>query len=182
MKVSEYTRKLPSTEKILEDFLKLPNKSKLLIIDYLRFKKSEEESFDALDIYDLTEESIESPIEQIFYNAFNIVEFEEGCLNNGYLFPQFFITANGNNYRCDFAYVDCEENPICFIECDGHDYHSSKTQIAKDNKKNMDLKISGYDVIRFSGSQIFSDPYSCALDAYKFIKIKLNGGGIDEGC
>ena len=55
-------------------------------------------------------------------------------------------------------------------------------QIAKDNKKNMDLKLSGHDVIRFSGSQIFSDPYSCALDAYKFIKSKLNGGGIDEGC
>ena len=43
------------------------------------------------------------------------------------------------------------------IECDGHDFHSSKEQIMKDNQRTRILTKNGWSVIRYSGSEIYQD-------------------------
>ena len=63
------------------------------------------------------------------------------------------------------------------IECDGYEFHQkTKEQVKQDNEREFDLKMAGYDVLRFSGTQIFNNPIKCAEDTYNFImkKIKEN--------
>jgi hypothetical protein len=44
------------------------------------------------------------------------------------------------------------------IECDGHEYHEkTKDQITKNNIRDRRLKCEGYNVFRFSGSELYNN-------------------------
>ena len=54
------------------------------------------------------------------------------------------------------------------IECDGHDYHEkTKEQAKKDKSKDRILKASGLDIVRFTGSEITSEPDKCVEEIDK---------------
>lgn len=54
------------------------------------------------------------------------------------------------------------------IECDGHAFHErTKEQAAKDRKRDRDLLVAGYPVMRFTGSEIYADPVQCASQVYE---------------
>lgn len=122
-----------------------------------------------------------SPIEKIFCFAFDILCAERRI--NFTLQPQYeFKNRNGKKCFADFGFVtDVDflemykpENGLkLVIECDGHEYHSSKTQIKRDNERDYDLKSSGYEVLHFSGSQIYENPWKCADQTVQFILEKL---------
>ncbi len=40
------------------------------------------------------------------------------------------------------------------VECDGHDFHTSAEQLARDQWRDAIIRASDYDLIRFTGSQI----------------------------
>lgn len=49
------------------------------------------------------------------------------------------------------------------IECDGHNFHErTKEQAAKDRSKDRSATLSGYEFMRFTGSEIWRDPWGCA--------------------
>jgi very-short-patch-repair endonuclease len=49
------------------------------------------------------------------------------------------------------------------VECDGHDFHErTKEQAAHDRSRDRDLVNAGYDVFRFTGSELWRDPFGCA--------------------
>lgn len=49
------------------------------------------------------------------------------------------------------------------VECDGHDYHErTKEQAARDRSRDRALTAAGYDVFRFTGSELWRDPWACA--------------------
>lgn len=51
------------------------------------------------------------------------------------------------------------------IECDGHEFHEkTKEQIAADKARERRLVAMGYYVLRFSGAEIWNDPWGCASD------------------
>lgn len=56
-----------------------------------------------------------------------------------------------------------------FIECDGHDFHErTKEQAARDRKRDRDLQQLGFNVLRFTGSEIWKDPMAPALEVLDF--------------
>ncbi|MBK9936591.1 MAG: hypothetical protein IPP61_19300 [Cytophagaceae bacterium] len=64
-------------------------------------------------------------------------------------------------YRLDFAitaerYFNNEWITISKynIECDGHEFHSTKDQIRNDNFRSRELLLDGWQTVRFSGSEI----------------------------
>lgn len=131
-------------------------------------------------------EECQSPIEQILYFAFQIVSFLRDKDNQPsfYLVPQVEIMANNHRYFADFMFeyepkeMDLEPaNEVqLIIECDGHEFHkATKEQIKHDNERDYDLKMAGYDVLHYSGSQIFNDPIKCANEIYDYITIKTGG-------
>ena len=68
------------------------------------------------------------------------------------------------NYRVDFELINHKDKKI-IVECDGHEFHQkSKQQVEKDNQRERDLKKLGYEVVRFSGSEIFKDAEKCVKD------------------
>lgn len=123
-----------------------------------------------------------SPIEVVFNFAFDLVKFSEGYIGFD-LSPQYEIQCKTKTYYADFAFLtsDIEEiieiqNPDfkLVIECDGHEFHEkTKEQVAKDNEREYDLKMQGYDVLRFSGSQIYNKPFICAAQTIEYIKKKI---------
>ena len=86
------------------------------------------------------------------------------------------LNACGNKYRTDFLisvfYKTRKGNILKMfaIECDGHDYHEkTKKQVAYNNQRERDLKAAGYEVVRFSGSEIYKDARGCVQDLMKII-------------
>lgn len=126
-----------------------------------------------------------SPIEKIFYVAFQTVcmfrknEWPE-YVNHIFANPQCEVEAKGHKYIADFAI--CRETDeqwygIFLVECDGHEFHQkTKQQVERDNIRQYELKMAGFDILRFSGSQIYKEPFKCANDVFDYALFKLNGG------
>lgn len=133
-----------------------------------------------------------SPIEIIFSVAFSIYKeftphnsIADRIIKNGFLYSQETIKINDKNYIPDFLFVaadsDFEFNEIgkiknvkVVVECDGHEFHhKNKEQVTHDNEREYNLKVAGYDVIRFSGSQVHNNPLECAQKAYEYMKAKI---------
>jgi len=73
-------------------------------------------------------------------------------------------------YRADFFIaweVETHRGPVkrgnFVIECDGHDHHErTKEQAAHDRRRDRWMTEQGITVIRFTGSEIWANPSSCA--------------------
>lgn len=77
-----------------------------------------------------------------------------------------------DNRRVDFLIFakDYRSAPPCLwrrliIECDGHDFHErTKRQAARDRSKDRRATMEGIDFFRFTGSEIWRDPWGCAAE------------------
>lgn len=103
----------------------------------------------------------ESSIERLFFEAFDAIRTKNiHTMYDYWLNPQVEI----GKYRVDFELVN-HKNKKIVVECDGHEFHQkSKQQVEKDNQRERDLKKLGYEVVRFSGSEIFKDAEKCVKD------------------
>ena len=73
-------------------------------------------------------------------------------------------------YRVDFVIaVDIKRGKyrdMLVVECDGHDYHErTKEQARRDKSRDMKLQSIVGKVLRFTGSEIWSDPVACSREA-----------------
>ena len=49
------------------------------------------------------------------------------------------------------------------VECDGHDFHErTKEQAARDRSRDRWAQMNDIEVFRFTGSEIWRDPWGCA--------------------
>lgn len=54
------------------------------------------------------------------------------------------------------------------VECDGHDFHElTKEQATRDKKRDRALQDAGHVVHRFSGADIYRDPFKCAWESFQ---------------
>ena len=124
----------------------------------------------------------ESPIEQalaIQMTVMGILLFEyfyAGRIEVTCIDKQAEVEACGNKYRVDFLIPVIYKTKTdtvyksFIIECDGHDYHEkTKEQVAKNNQRERDLKAAGYEVVRFSGSEIYKSAHKCVEDIMRII-------------
>lgn len=109
-----------------------------------------------------------SPIELTFYATYDIL-----CHLNGYanyqLIPQYDVVFGSRKYILDFAYISNDFK--LGIECDGHEFHEkTKEQVDYGNNRDYDLQKNGFQVLHFSGSQLYNEPIKCARKVIDFIK------------
>lgn len=123
----------------------------------------------------------ESPIEQMLSLELANLRLEYISSFNPYIDviaieKQQEITIKGKKYRVDFlipVQYKNQENIFFAIECDGHEFHQkTKEQVEKDNKRQRDLQEAGYEVIRFSGTEIYHRAYKCAIEVKNIILSK----------
>lgn len=136
------------------------------------------------DVKMILEESLidcESPIEQLLSLA-----LEELNIKNIYKFNPFIdvveiekqkeIQCENKKYRVDFfipVIYKNQENKCFVIECDGHEFHQkTKEQVERDNTRMRNLQKEGYEVVRFSGTEIWHRPYKCANEVLNIILSK----------
>lgn len=124
----------------------------------------------------------ESPIEQLLY--IEMMSMTENLYkSNPYvdivtIDNQVEIKCGDEKFRVDFLipvyYInpkdDKAESIFYVVECDGHDFHEkTKEQVAKSNQKTRKLQEYGYQVIRYSGSEIYHHPRKCASNLFRII-------------
>lgn len=141
-----------------------------------------------MDYRMVLEESLidcESPIEQLLS-----MELERIGLRNIFEYNPFIdvldiekqkrINLGSKNYRVDFFipvvyyFKDKKIYRNLIIECDGYEFHQkTKQQVEKDNIRSRDLQKQGYEIIRFSGTEIYHKTYKCACEIRNIIISKM---------
>lgn len=173
-------------------------RAKSLVFNYLLLQKDNESYLDILSNYEAFNSKL-TPIEQIFYVAFRLytADFSFDTIQktiipfnamlNEEITPQQEVICEGKKYIIDFSIdFSCkctDDNRYVYpklkdlkyaIELDGYNYHSNKKQMEYDYKRENDLKKFGYTVIRFTGSQIYNEPLSCADTLITIIANDIN--------
>lgn len=125
-----------------------------------------------------TAEESTTPIEQLL--AIALSERAEFLLprftDDFFINQQETLNVGDNKYRVDlFLAVNKNGEFSGFvIECDGHDFHEkTKEQARKDKKRDRDLIKNGYTVIRFTGAEIFENPFICAREVIEIVLRKI---------
>ncbi len=152
----------------LENFKKLPERCKDLFFEYYVLT---DEINTYLMVYDFNYSECKSPIEILFKFAFDTLYiFNLKEFSKIQIYSQVEIKNKGKKYIVDFIMEypdDLETDYQMIIECDGHEYHSTKEQIEKDHERQNILEDAGYGFIRFSGTELYKDPIKCAKTAIK---------------
>lgn len=154
----------------LEAFLKLPKAIQLQVWADLKAGVIELKDIGLYGLVDAIN-YCDSPIEQILYVMLNRWIFENE-VDNCEISPQYDIETKNKVYRADFllSMFDYREEKgqiveyvsDLVIECDGHAFHEkTKEQVKRRNQRDYDIKMEGYEIIHFSGSEIYNDPISC---------------------
>jgi len=82
-----------------------------------------------------------------------------------------------NNYRVDFMISIPNKENILIVELDSYLWHGSKSeQFANEKKRERELKKEGYNIMRFSGREIYRDVEKCVEEVIQYlneIEIKL---------
>lgn len=156
---------------LLNEFEKLNQRTKEVVFQMCNYKPH---VFSYLSMF-LTYEhhNFGSPIEELFCIVFYMICNDLDC--DYYLFPQSEILTNNNKYIADFEVLEYGCETKILIEIDGHDFHEkTKEQVARDKDREYDLKFEGYDVVRYSGSQIYNDPIKYVLKTLNYFDRRLN--------
>lgn len=119
----------------------------------------------------------ESPIEALFLDALCAC-----ALDNGYdvqrqsSAPHSVIIVRTQQWidqaQVDFVvrYPFYDQTFEAVVECDGHQFHEvTKQQAARDRKRDRDMQRAGYQVFRFTGSELNGAPRLCASEVIEAI-------------
>lgn len=103
----------------------------------------------------------ESPIEEILLKS-----IKENFPLGKYEIKTQEEILNGK-YRVDFiiSSKDINKEKSLIVECDGHEFHEkTKKQAQKDKKRDRECLLAGYNVMRFTGSEIYYNTEECIED------------------
>jgi hypothetical protein len=90
------------------------------------------------------------------------------------------IKVEGKSIRADaFAWLPSQVHNGVFIECDGFQTHSDKQHFINDRKRDRVIRSKGYDIYRFSGSEIWSNCLFVGLECLVMLRKRM-GIGSDE--
>lgn len=116
----------------------------------------------------------ESPIEKLFYIEWLYQIEATPNSDNIYINPQYKI----GNYRVDF-FITLDNGEVyfyknkknCFIvELDSYLWHgSTPEQFAKEKERERYLKSEQWDILRFSGREIYRDVEKCVDETMGYI-------------
>jgi hypothetical protein len=81
-----------------------------------------------------------------------------------------YIQSKVGKYRADMMIVVKKPFSIIVVECDGHNFHErTKKQASHDRSRDRWMTARGIKVQRFTGAEIYADPYSCAQEVMEIL-------------
>jgi len=108
----------------------------------------------------------ESPIEQLMYCALAMLQKRLGSFMPLKVKPQHWLRDKDgqNRYRVDFMVEHAATGVKIAIECDGFEYHETPEAATRDKARDRFIQAAGIPVLRFTGSEIWAQPYTCARE------------------
>lgn len=96
------------------------------------------------------------------------------------LAPQYPIRKYRVDLLVGFSGAGTLDEGYIAVECDGHDFHEkTREQAQRDKSRDRILSSEVAKVIRFTGSEIYKDPWACAnevLDMATMLWYRKTGG------
>lgn len=87
------------------------------------------------------------------------------------------IVVGGRTIRPDiYFWIPSRPEINIVVECDGFAYHSDKETFKTDRQRDRALKSAGYDVLRFSGSEIVADPVNSPFELANYLWARSKEG------
>lgn len=128
----------------------------------------------------------ESPVEEILGKALSRETGDDGACKDNYgnlvyTTMECQIEILNSKYRVDFLLTSNKQEdgtfvlnkPPLVIECDGHDFHEkTKEQAKRDKQRDRDCLLAGYNVMRFTGSEIYNDVEKCIQEIEEYFNCK----------
>jgi hypothetical protein len=67
------------------------------------------------------------------------------------------------------------------VECDGHEFHEkTKEQARRDKSRDRQLQANGLPVYRFTGSEIYANPMTCAIETLNALKGSSEDASVEQ--
>lgn len=131
----------------------------------------------------------ESPIERLFFAAATLVNFVDlywfdfGMGPSGKFMSHVSQQEKIESYRVDFLITGTGslDGINIVIECDGHDFHErTPEQALYDRQRDRRLQALGYYVLRFTGVELHTQPFACAIEVAQFLAGKSDDEAIRQ--
>ena len=154
------------TEKEIEQFIEQYEKFKKFILWY----ENKYSSFSGMnDFLDLEVKKGNMPQEERDCIARLVLRYHMLPLHNSFhltLQPKFpNIKIDGKTIRPDILLWIPEQPELkIVVECDGFDYHSDREKFTSDRKRDRALQAKGYQILRYSGTEIYRNPAGVTAD------------------
>jgi len=120
----------------------------------------------------------ESPMEALLFAGWELMISYNGVSPGAGLKVE--QQAQVGPYRADFLFTVNEietGNPKqLVVEVDGHDFHErTKEQAAHDKRRDRWMAEQHYAVMRFTGSEVWANPFACAEEVISRLHILRRG-------
>lgn len=146
-----------------EGFIQIPNNEKNFDVFLNGSTQYLERSVQA-------QESFESPIEEIMYNALKSVAKKHGMkISREHPFhDEGMLTLK---YSVDILFIDSgTQIPMLAVETDGLTFHSGYDQMTADRMRDRWLLIRGIPTMRFTSREIFNNLDNCVIQVDEALK------------
>ena len=78
------------------------------------------------------------------------------------------------DFRVDFA-LFWRGGHLIVVECDGHDFHErTAEQAERDRSRDRMLQKRNIAILRFTGREVYRDPFKCAEEIYRFVEARAS--------
>ena len=125
----------------------------------------------------------ESPLEAMLLEAFFASGFFQrlavpsdvvvGAGPFGLLLQQVTVPSIDKRYRLDFAIMNATEALYLAVEVDGHQWHeATHRQVQSDKSRDRKLTAAGWQVLRFTGSEVYRNAAACVREVSELIARK----------
>jgi very-short-patch-repair endonuclease len=132
------------------------------------YKKRVAAEYERLLKLDLNLHSVKSPIEQIFLMEWRFLRVDERYGLK--IRPQDTLEIDGTTYIIDFVVERPDGGMKLAIELDGHDFHEkTKLRASRDRQRERTIVKHGYTILRFTGSEVFSNARRCVEEVIELI-------------
>jgi hypothetical protein len=84
------------------------------------------------------------------------------------------VRVGGRPVRADmYFWIPKYPEINVIVECDGFPFHSSEEKFTSDRQRDRAFKAQGYDVLRFSGSEVDHDPIGTADELATYLSERI---------
>jgi len=159
IEISDYRDHYKSIDNFIESYKDITGDKELIHFDDRLHDKQKKGEF--------TEEQVEDIL--MYLRLTKTFEFGSYHITPQAFFPNFKI--DNKAIRADFyIWVPNDPSLKIIVECDGFQFHSSKTSFVNDKKRDRLFQLNGYRVIRYSGSEIWQDPIQVSSDLFDMLE------------